>query len=85
MDKPALRPLPSDPYEPAMYKRAKVHVDYHVEIDRRFHSLPRALIGWTIDACVTHHVVEILHGGRRVGRHPRAFSQAGDSTISDHM
>jgi transposase len=85
IDQPALRPLPSEPYEPALYKRAKVHIDYHVEIDKHYYSVPHALIGQTIEARVTDHVVEILHGGRRVASHPRSFSQGCHSTISEHM
>lgn len=40
IDQPALRPLPGEPYEPALYKRAKVHIDYHIEIDKHYYSVP---------------------------------------------
>lgn len=31
-----LRPLPAEEYEPVAWKRAKVHLDYHVEVDRHY-------------------------------------------------
>ena len=34
LDRPALRPLPASPYVFAEWKTARVHIDYHVEVDR---------------------------------------------------
>lgn len=36
LDLPAMRPLPLTPYEFAEWKRARVGIDYHVEVDRHF-------------------------------------------------
>ena len=33
LDKPVLKPLPKQPYELAQFSKARVHVDYHIEID----------------------------------------------------
>ncbi|CAO0823925.1 hypothetical protein DFAR_650014 [Desulfarculales bacterium] len=32
LDKPALKPLPATAYQYARWKKAKVHIDYHVEV-----------------------------------------------------
>jgi Mu transposase-like protein len=44
LDRPALRALPAEPYEYAEWKRARVHIDYHIEVDERDSSVPYALV-----------------------------------------
>ena len=44
LDRPALRPLPASPYVFAEWKTARVHIDYHVEVDRHYYSVPHALV-----------------------------------------
>ena len=36
MDRPALRPLPAQPYEYAEWKKTRVNIDYHVEFDEHY-------------------------------------------------
>ena len=36
LDRPALQPLPAQPYEYAEWKRARVNIDYHVEVDGHY-------------------------------------------------
>ncbi len=40
VDRPALRELPPAAYEYADWKRCRVNLDYHVEIDKHFYSVP---------------------------------------------
>ncbi|CAO0823709.1 hypothetical protein DFAR_3850017 [Desulfarculales bacterium] len=49
LDKSALKPLPATAYQYAQYKKAKVHIDYHVEVDRYYYSAPPNCwaISWT--------------------------------------
>lgn len=48
VERAALRPLPQRPYQYGAWKKAKVHLDYHIELDRRYYSVPHALIGRTV-------------------------------------
>ena len=41
IDRPALKPLPAEPYEFSEWKKCRVGIDYHVEVDRPL--LQRAL------------------------------------------
>ena len=43
LDRPALSPLPARPYEFAHWKRARVNIDYHVQVDGAFYSVPYQL------------------------------------------
>lgn len=63
LDKPALRPLPPQRYEFAEWRKAKVNLDYHVEVDRNYYSVPYPLVGETVDIRLTDGLVEILHRG----------------------
>ena len=42
-DRPALQPLPRDRYVHADWRHARVNIDYHVEVDRHYYSVPHAL------------------------------------------
>ena len=85
LDVPALRPLPLQRYEMAYFKTVKVHLDYHVEIDRHRYSVPQALVGQVLEARITAAAVEILHRGERVASHPRNNGEGGFTTNVAHM
>lgn len=71
LDRPALRPLPAQRYQYATWKKAKVHLDYHVELERRYYSVPYRLIGKTVDLRLTVHTVEVFYRGQAVATHLR--------------
>jgi len=85
LDRPALRPLPSQPYEYAAWKHATVNIDYHVEVDLHWYSVPYQLVGRVCDIRVTAGVVEVFHRGRRVASHPRSARQRSFTTLAGHM
>ena len=85
LDKPALRPLASTPYELSEYKDAKVNINYHVCLGDHYYSVPYQLAHKTVTIRFTANVVEILHGSKRVASHPRSFKKYGYSTLSEHM
>ena len=61
-----LKALPVKPYEFAAWKKARVHLDYHVEIDKRYYSAPYHLIGKSIDARLTLRTLELFYQGALV-------------------
>jgi transposase len=85
LDRPALRPLPAAPYEFAVWKTATVNVDYHVEVDRHWYSVPYQLVGERCDIRVTAAIIEVLHHGRRVASHRRSGEQRHFTTDAAHM
>jgi transposase len=85
LDRPALRPLPARPYEYATWKAAKVNIDYHVEVERHWYSVPYQLVGQHCDIRVTAGIVEVLHRGRRVASHRRSADQGRFTTETAHM
>jgi transposase len=85
LDQPALKPLPSTPYEYAFWKRARVHIDYHVAFEKHFYSVPHTLVGQEVDLRATEKVVEIFHKRTRVASHRRRTTQGHYSTLHLHM
>jgi transposase len=81
LDKPALLPLPPTRYEVSMWSKAKVNIDYCVELDSMIYSVPCALVGARVEIRSTVAVVEILHDGRRVASHRRSYGRKGTATI----
>ena len=77
LDRPALKPLPGFRYERADWEKGKVHIDYHVEFDDRFYSVPCALIGAHVEVRATTSVVEVLFRGQRVASHARSYGRKG--------
>jgi transposase len=84
LDKPALKPLPTQLYEYAEWRRAKPGIDYHIEADKRFYSVPHALVGQVLDVRLSATTVEIFLKGKRVAVHPRRGPQRF-CTLDAHM
>ena len=85
IDAPALASLPQQVYEMASFKSVRVHVDYHVEIERHRYSVPNALVGQALEARLTRNCVELLHRGLRVAAHARSSQAGGYTTLEAHM
>ncbi len=81
LDRPAMKPLPAQPYEYAEWKKARVNIDYHIEVDRHYYSVPFQLARSQVDVRLSGSVVEVLHKGQRVASHARS-ALAGRYTTS---
>lgn len=85
LDAPALQPLPARPYELAVFKRVRVHIDYHVEVEGHRYSVPHALVGQQLEARITRYAVELLQRGQRVASHAKSERRGGFTTVAEHM
>ena len=85
MDRPALNPLPSQPYQFAEWKKATVNVDYHIEVHRHYYSVPHALIKKKIDVRITNNTIECFYKSKRVASHIRSHHKGRHSTVKEHM
>lgn len=86
IDRPSLRPLPSQRYIYAEIK-PKIRVDggYHVLIQLHRYSVPHRLVGQHVDARITADIVEIFHAGKTVARHARSAAPGGITTDPGHQ
>jgi transposase len=79
LDKPALLPLPAQRYEMGLWKEAKANIDYHVQVDWHFYSVPYQLANQSVEVRISLRIVEVFHRGQRVAVHQRNH-QRGDFT-----
>jgi transposase len=84
LDRPALQPLPAERYQVSAWKSVRVNLDYHVEIDRHYYSVPYQLTGQLLEARFTATTVEIFHRGVRVASHRRSSAAYRHTTNAEH-
>jgi transposase len=84
IERPALRPLPAQRYELSQWRRAKVNIDYHVQVDWHLYSVPHQLIHETVDVRLRLRTVEIFHRGKRVALHQRSGQKGKFTTDRAH-
>ena len=85
IDRPNLKPLPERYYEYANWKKARVHIDYHVAFEKHFYSVPYALIHEEVEIRATEGMIVIFHKGKQVAVHPRQYRQGRFTTQAEHM
>jgi transposase len=85
VDRPALRPLPATHFVYAEWRLARVNIDYHIEYDHHFYSVPHALVHEQVDVRSTATTVEVLLRGQRVASHARSFTRGRHTTTPEHM
>lgn len=84
MERAALQPLPPTDYPFAQWKPARVGLDYHVEFDAHYYSVPHTLARSQVDVRATSATVEVFHRGQRVAAHARS-DRGGHTTVREHM
>lgn len=85
LDQPALRALPAQGYEYAQWKKARANIDYHVEYEGHYYSVPHTLVGQVVDLRVTARTVECLHNNQRVASHVHSLRRGTHTTVDEHM
>jgi len=85
VDQPALQPLAAERYLIASWKSVRANIDYHVEVDRHYYSVPYQLAGQQMEARFTGTTVEIFHLGKRVASHRRSSAAYQHTVNREHM
>jgi len=76
-ERSCLLPLPAVRYEPAVWKKVKLHPDCHVVFEQAYYSAPHRLVGQRLMLRATRDRVEIYFKHERVATHARA-TRAGE-------
>jgi transposase len=85
IDRPALRPLPAERYHYTERRYARVNIDYHVEFDRHYYSVPYQLAHEQVEVRATESTIEVIHRHRRVASHRRSYRRGQHTTDPAHM
>jgi transposase len=85
IERSALKKLPDTEYVFAEWKQCRAGIDYHVEIDKHYYSVPYTLMRQELWASYTASTVEVFHRGKRVAAHRRGPPNRGHTTLPEHM
>ncbi|MFI5399384.1 MAG: IS21 family transposase [Candidatus Binatia bacterium] len=85
LDRPALKPLPATRFMYAEWKKVKPNIDYHVEVEHHYYSVPFQLRHAVLEARVSGATVEIYCKGERVAAHVRSLERGRHTTQPAHM
>jgi transposase len=85
LDRPAMTALPAERYSYAEWRKARVHIDYHVEVEGHYYSAPYQLVKQELDVRLSANTVELFQRGKRVASHRRSALKGRHTTIEEHM
>jgi transposase len=85
LDRPHLKSLPSEPYVLAEWRLRRVGIDYHVELDKHFYSVPYRFARAEVEVRLTARTVEIFLKGERIAAHLRGSGNGRHTTVPEHM
>ncbi len=85
IDRPALKSLPTEPYEFSEWRTCRVGIDYHVEVVAHYYSVPYRFARAEVDVRLTAKTVEILLKGERIAAHLRMSGNHKHTTVPEHM
>ena len=84
-EKALLQPLPQNRYQFALWKKAKLGIDYHIEVDKHYYSAPYQLAKKSCDVRYTRETIEIYYRGKRIASHRRSYQKGKHTTVKEHM
>ena len=85
LDRPLLKPLPVEAYVFAEWRLRRVGIDYHVDIDRHYYSVPYRFARQAVEARVTGRTIEVFAKGERIAAHLRSSGNGKHTTVLEHM
>lgn len=85
IDAPRLKPLPTEPYAIAEWSVRKVGLDYHVDVEGHFYSVPYRHARASVEVRLTLRTVEVFLKGERIAAHTRGSGDGKHTTITEHM
>jgi transposase len=85
LDRPALKPLPVEPYVFAEWRARRVGIDYHVDVDKHYYSVPHRFARAEVEVRLTGRSVEVFARGERIAVHLRSSGNGKHTTVQEHM
>jgi len=85
MEQKELGALPIHPFKVGLWHTGKVGVDYHVELEGHYYSVPDKYAGHYVELRFSQHTVEIFHDSQRIAQHVRSHLRGHHTTLPEHM
>lgn len=84
-EKKCLKPLPLERYELCEWKKARVNIDYHIELNGHYYSVPYKHVKEEVEVCFSKRVVSIYKDGKQIAYHIRNHNKGKHTTVLEHM
>ncbi|WP_147533024.1 IS21 family transposase [Bacillus marasmi] len=85
-EKSHLLQLPQTRYKFTEWKTARVQLNYHIQIERMYYSVPYDYVREDVDVRLTTDLIEVYFKEARIASHKRLHGEIGQfSTNIDHM
>src|SRR5699024_9294643 len=85
-EKSYLQPLPQTRYKLTEWKTAKVQLNYHIQVERMYYSVPYDYVRESVDVRLTTDLIEVYFKETRIASHKRLIGEIGQYfTNTDHM
>jgi transposase len=84
LERPILKPLPSEPFQFMEWKKARVNIDYHIEIGQHYYSVPYQYVHEEVEVRISEMSIEVFLKGRRLATHIRSNVPGKHSTLPEH-
>jgi transposase len=85
LERPYLKPLPNERYRYIGFKRPTVNIDYHVDVEKHYYSVPYQLAGKKVEVFLSIDTVEVFLNNRRIVTHHRSLQKGKYTTLTEHM
>lgn len=86
-ERPALKPLPTECFEVALWKLATVHPDHYIQFQGKAYSIPHAYLGKKVWVRATEHLLRVFYNDRLIKQHliTRAYRHTDHSDFPDNV
>ena len=68
-ERPALKPLPAEPFEVSVWKQATVHPDHYIQFRGKAFSVPSAYVTKKVWIQASEHLLRVFHDEHLVAQH----------------
>lgn len=83
-EKTALLEMPEQRWEPVSWRKAKVHRDWHIQIDTIKYSVPHQFAGLGVDVRIVGDTLDVLADGDVIATHQRGRHRGRYVTDPEH-
>ena len=77
--------LAGEPLRVRSWRICRVSIDYHVEVEAHYYSVPHRFVRAEVEVRFTVRTVEIFHRGERIAAHQRMSGNHKHTTVPEHM
>lgn len=87
VEHPALQPLPTEPFEAALWKEATVHPDHYIQVNKKAYSIPHSYVGKKVMVKVTANLVSVFYNEQLIKQHtiPKGYRQTDFNDFPENM